>query len=127
MDIQDTLLASFLFGGHVLSGVAGIVLLHRFFRFLPRRVLVSLALLIVPAGLGYVTLFDLAFSGRFLPAAIPLALSIVLLIIFAALVRPTFKTLPRRALPLVLLLLPLAWGHFFTIFFAHSCFLGACV
>ncbi len=126
MDLQDVPLAGLLFGGHVLSGVWGVALLHPYFGFLPRRILLSLALLMTPAGLGYLALFDLELSGRYLPAALPLLLSAVFLAAFMVSGRRARAATPRRAVLVTALLVPAAWAHFFTLALVHRCFLGAC-
>ncbi|NKB48813.1 MAG: hypothetical protein GKS02_05535 [Alphaproteobacteria bacterium] len=127
MDSQDAPLAILLFGGHVLSGVLGLALLLPYFRFLPRRYLLCVALLATPAGFGYLTFFDLLLTGQFPPAILP---PLVSALFFAAFGLLTLRTRPkpsRRAWSAALLILPMAWGHFFSVAFVHSCFLGACV
>ena len=126
MDFQEARLAGLLFGGHVLSGLLGLVVLLPYFGFLPRRTLLSLALLITPAGLGYLAMFDLQQSGQYLPAALPALLSAACLVAFAGLAwRAGAASLPR-ALLVTALLIPVAWGQFFTLTLVHRCFLGAC-
>lgn len=126
MGSQDTFLIVFLFGGHAFSAVLGLVLLYPFFGFLPRRYLLSLALLTTPAGFGYLTLFDLAFSGQFLAAALPAVLSATLIIAFIVLARRSGANVARQALIAAAMLMPIAWGNIITVLFAHSCFMGAC-
>ena len=126
MDYQEARLVVLLFGGHVLSGLLGLVLLLPYFRYLPRRTLLSLALLMTPAGLGYLFLFDLQRSGRYLPAALPQVLTAVFFVAFAVLAWQARAISLGRALFVAALLIPVAWGHFLTVNFVHRCFLGAC-
>lgn len=115
-----------LFGGHILSGLLGLVLLLPYFGFLPRRYLLSLALLMTPAGLGYLALFDLQQSGQYLPASLPQILSAVFFAAFVVSAWQARAITLGRTLFVATLLIPMAWGHFLTVNFVHRCFLGAC-
>ena len=91
-----------------------------------RRYLLSLALLMTPAGLGFLALFDLQQSGQYLPAALPQVLSAVFLLAFVVSAWQARAITLGRALFVAALLIPMAWGHFLTVNFVHRCFLGAC-
>ena len=126
MTLDDALLAALIFGGHAASGLFALALLLPRFRLVPQRHLLALALLITPAGLAYLHLFGLAFSGNFLAAMVPAALSIGLLTLFLSATRHASDAAPRSAPLAVLAAIPIGWGNTFTLIFAHSCFLGAC-
>ena len=126
IDPQEARLAGLIFGGHALSGLLGLILLLPYFAFLPRRYLLSRALLMTPAGFGYLALFDLQRSGQYLPAALPQVLSAVLFAAFVASAWQARAISLGRAVLVTALLIPAVWGHFMTVNLVHRCFLGAC-
>lgn len=116
-----------LIGGHAISGIGGVALLIPISKKIEGRFQLAIACLMVPLSIPYMLIFDLYTSGKYVFASIPPLVSLIMLIYYFKLVFPLMRRMTIEQITIaVVLIISITWAHYFNIFSAHGCFMGAC-
>jgi 4-amino-4-deoxy-L-arabinose transferase-like glycosyltransferase len=114
-------------GGHIICMIGGIILLMPISEKIVGRFFLAFACLIVPLTIPYMFIFGLYVSGELVFASIPALISLIMLIYYFKKAFLSRRRIVFGQIAIVfILMVSIIWAHYFNIYSAHHCFMGAC-